>query len=140
MNKKKVLKLLDRSLDAPLGPDDAERLERALAADPELRRVREELLGLRRGLADGRTASFRPGFAERALARARSEGLVGGASDPGLMPVAAGLARRFALAGLLLLVVAAAAYILIGGELVPREAVYYVSGYSLDRILAFAAF
>ncbi|GEM_PF-1247270 len=139
MMKKKILKLLDRSLDAPLGPRDRERLDRALAAWPELERTRENLLALRRDLAGARTASFRPEFAERTLARARSEGLFGAGAEPGFLPVVAGLARRAALAGLIL-VVAVASYVLISGELIPRDAVYYVSNLSLDRILELPLF
>jgi hypothetical protein len=138
MNKKKVLKLLYRSLDAPLGRKDQERLQRGLSADPELRRTREGLLALRRDVAGARTGAFRPGFVERTMARARSEGLVGGA-DPGFLPVIAGMAPRFAVAALIL-VVAAASYLLISGEIIPRDAVYYVSNLSLDRILTLSIF
>lgn len=131
--RKKILKLLYRSFDAPLGRKARERLERSLAADPELRRTREDLLALRRDAAAARTGAFRPGFAERTLARARSEGLIGGAA-PGLFPMFAGLARRFAVVGLIM-VIAAVSYLLISGELIPRDSVYYVSSLSLDRIL-----
>jgi hypothetical protein len=136
--KKKVLKLLYRSLDAPLGERRRARLERVLAADPALRQVRDEALALRARLAGAAQDSFRPGFAERTLARARAEGSIG-ARDPGFLQAFMGVARRLAVAGVLVAVLAVT-YLLIKGDLLPRDAAYYISDLSLSRILQFPVF
>lgn len=58
--RKKILKMLYRSLDSPLGKRDGERLDRALMSDAGLRQLRDDLLALRRDIADSGTRSFRP--------------------------------------------------------------------------------
>ena len=136
--RKKILKLLYRSLDGPLGKRDAALLERHLAASAELRKTREDLLALRRDVASTRTAAFRPGFADRTLARMRAEAAAAKA-EFGFIPAFLAVARRFAVVGLVLLAVVVS-YFLVQREIMPAGAVYYLSDVSLTRIIQFPVF
>jgi hypothetical protein len=136
--RKKILKLLFRSLDEPLGKKDRELLARHLEGSAELRRAREDLLALRRDIAASGTASFRPGFAERTMARARALGLPGRAEN-GFIPALLAMAKRFAVVGVILLVIVVS-YFLINRDLIPEGAAYYLSDLSLTRILQFPVF
>jgi hypothetical protein len=136
--RKKILKLLYRSLDSPPGKRDSERLDRTLRSDAGLRKLRDDLLAMRRDIAASGTRSFRPGFAGRTLARMRAAVLPGKA-EAGFVPVFLALAKRFAVIGAIGIVVFLA-YALVNGDLIPRDAVYYISDLSLTRILQFPVF
>jgi hypothetical protein len=136
--RKKILKLLYRSLDSPLGKKDRGRLDRTLEADPELARLKDDLLAMRRDVANSGARAFRPGFAGRTMARLRAVGILGGA-ETGFLQVFLGLTERLVIVGAIV-VVAVVAYVFANGELIPRDAVYYVSDLSLARILQFPVF
>jgi anti-sigma factor RsiW len=130
---KRILKLLYRSLDAPLKKKQEERLRRALAESTELRRRQAEITALRGALADGSPRSFRPGFADRALERIRSAR----ESPDRLEALARAYAvafRRIVIAGLIVLAVLVS-YNLASGDLLPRDAIFYASNLAVGRLL-----
>ena len=64
--------LLIKSLDWELAPAEQSELESALAASPELRRERDELLSIRELIGAGSARRFGPFFAERVMNTIRS--------------------------------------------------------------------
>ncbi len=127
------MKLVLRSLDSSLGKRDRRKLEKALAGSGELRRSRDRLLALRQAAAEGAGRSFEPHFAERVLGRLREDSQAGGARR-----AVRGFPRpvlvRLAATALLILAVwlcVAAGQV----EIIPRDAIFYVSGQTIDRIL-----
>ena len=136
---KRILKLLYRSMDAPLGKKDGDLLSRHLAGSKELRKIKGDLLALRQELAASAAGSFRPGFVERTVARARGGTLSPAASAESFAEAFLAVFKPFAFAAVLLLVVGFS-FALLHGDIIPKEAVYYVSDLSLSRILQLPAF
>lgn len=136
--RRKTVKLLYRSLEVPLGKRAGDRLARHLEESPELRAIRENLLSLRRRVADSRVSAFRPGFVERTLALARS-GAPGGAAQESFAEACLVLFRPFAVAALLLLAVGVC-QALLRGDIIPKDALYYASDLSLTHILQLTHF
>jgi hypothetical protein len=66
MNEKN-LKLLYRSFDVPLSPDEQEQLNKALDKSQELRKELEKLRVIRKNVAASKELSFKPFFAERVM-------------------------------------------------------------------------
>jgi anti-sigma factor RsiW len=135
---KKILKLLHRFLDEELGPKDREKLARHLEASAELRRTRDELLAFRRGIAEAGGAAFRPGFADRTVARLRAtEKRV--AAEARFIDIFPAVFKRFAVvAGMVLLAVMV--YNAVHRDMIPAGAVYYISDLSLSHILRLPVF
>ena len=135
---KRILKLVYRSLDAPLKRKEQERLRRALAASGDLRRQRDEIIALRQAVADGAARSFRPEFADRTLDRLRS----GPAREDRLAALLRAYAAAFkpvAIAGLVILAVLVS-YNLANRELMPRDAIFYASDLAVDKLLHLPVF
>lgn len=135
---KRTLELLYRSLDSPLKKREEDRLNRALAGSPELRRQRDEILAMRQALADGAARSFRPGFADRTIHRLRSA--------PERQDSLAALVRAYAaafkpvaVAGLALLAILIV-YNLAHRELMPQDAIFYASDLAVDKLLHLPVF
>lgn len=135
---RKKVELLYRSFDSELTEKQRRRLEAALADSAELRGEKDRILDLRKAIAESSGRSFRPGFADRTLARAQSARPTPGAADL-LFESFKGVFRRIAVVSVLLLV-ALAAYSLTHRDLVPREAVYYASDVAFGRILQLPVF
>jgi len=135
---RKKLELLCRSFDSELTDKQKRRLEAALADSEELRRERDRILDLRKAIAANSSRGFRPGFADRTLARAQSVRPTPGAADL-LFESFKVVFRRIALVSVLLLITLAA-YSLTHRDLLPREAVYYASDVAFGRILQLPVF
>jgi hypothetical protein len=135
---KRVLKLLYRSLDRSLTENEERRLDRALAESEELRRLREDLLALRRAVADGAGPSFGPQFADRVINR-------WSASSPAAQPLDAVydsyrlIFKRLAVASLLILVILVS-YAVVQDGLWPQDAFFYVSDLTIAEILRLPVF
>ena len=135
---KKILKLLYRSLDTELRPKDAGKLARHLGSSEELRRTRDELSALRRGIAEAGAAAFRPGFADRTVARLRATGNRV-AVEARVFDIFPAVFKRFAVvAGMVLLAVMV--YNAVHRDMIPAGAVYYISDLSLSHILRLPVF
>jgi anti-sigma factor RsiW len=135
---KRILKLLYRSLDAPLSKREQGRLERALAESPVLRRHKDELAAMRQALADGAARSFRAGFADRTLNRLRS----GPAREDRLAQLVRAYAAAFkpvAIAGLVILAVLIS-YNLANKDLMPQDAIFYASDLEVGQLLRLPVF
>ncbi len=135
---KRILKLLYRSLDSPLKKRQEDRLSRALAGSPELRRQRDEIIAMRQALADGAGRSFRPGFADRTIRRLRS-GPEREDSLAALVRAYAGAFKPVAIAGLVILAVLVS-YNLANRDLMPRDAIFYASDLAVEKLLRVPVF
>jgi hypothetical protein len=130
---RKVLKLLYRSLDFALKKKNQRRLDRALQESEELRRHRAELLAMRQAVGDGAVRSFRPQFVERTMARIHS-GRDSVDNRDIFFRVYRAMFLRVALVGLLILV-GLISYNITHKDLVPRDAMFYLSDRTVGRIL-----
>jgi hypothetical protein len=130
---KRTRRLLLRSLEGPLKRRDRLRLDGALRASDELRRYRDELEALRRGLAAGAAESFRAGFAGRVLARIEAEA-AGEDRQVAHVRRFKTVFRGFALASALVLAVLIT-YNLAHDELVPRDHLVYACDQTLGEIM-----
>jgi anti-sigma factor RsiW len=130
---RKILRLLYRSLDLTLKKKDQGRLDRALEESAELRQHRAELVAMRQAVVDGAVRSFRPQFVERALARIRSREDSAECEDS-LFGVYRTMFRRAAIVGLVILAVLVS-YNIAHKDLLPQDAIFYVSELSIGDIL-----
>jgi anti-sigma factor RsiW len=135
---REILELLYRSLDAELTEKQRRRLEAELAGSEEFRREKDRILVLRKAIAGSPSRTFRPGFANRTLARVRSARPARSAADL-FFETFKSVFRRIAVVSVLLLVVLAA-YSLTHRDLVPKDAVYYASDVAFGRILQLPVF
>lgn len=135
---RKILKLLYRSLDAELTEKQRRRLEAELAGSEEFRRERDRILALRKAIAESPGRTFRPGFANRTLARVRSDRPTTSAADLFFENFKSVFQRIAVVSAVLLL--ALAAYSLTHRDLVPKDAVYYASDVAFGRILQLPVF
>jgi len=135
---RKILKLLYRSLDAELTEKQTRRLEAELAGSEEFRRERDRILALRKAIAESPGRTFRPGFANRTLARVRSDRPTTSAADLFFENFKSVFQRIAVVSAVLLL--ALAAYSLTHRDLVPKDAVYYASDVAFGRILQLPVF
>ena len=127
------MRLVLRSLDSSLGKRDRKKLEKALAGSEELRRSRDRLLALRKAAAEGAGRSFEPHFAERVLGRLREDSQTG-AARLAVWGFPRPVLVRLAVAALFILT----AWLCVAAgqvEIIPRDAIFYVSGQTIDRIL-----
>lgn len=65
--KKRALRLLYRSLDIELTPEEKRELEAALRMSPQLKEERERIIALRKTLSAGAVQSFSPFFTEKVM-------------------------------------------------------------------------
>lgn len=70
----KIKKLLYRSFDEDLKEKDRQKLEAALAQDPDLRKEKAHILQQRRLITESRSEGFGPGFSRRVMARISESG------------------------------------------------------------------
>jgi hypothetical protein len=134
----RTVELLYRSFDAPLEAAEEERLTAALAGLPELRRLKDEIIVLRRAVADGAARSFGPGFADRTIHRLRS----GREREDSLAALVRAYAAAFkpvAIAGLVILAVLVS-YNLANRDLMPRDAIFYASDLAVEKLLRVPVF
>lgn len=94
---KKDLRLLIRSFDEDLPPNDSARLEEVLRGSSRLREERDRLAALRGMMAAGRNVAFKPFFAGRVLSRLAPQAVRTRAEDFAINLTLA--FRRVALAG-----------------------------------------
>lgn len=135
---RKILKLLYRSLDLTLKEKDQRRLDRALEESAELRQHQADLLAMRQVIADGAVRSFRPQFVERAMNRIQSGG-DSAAYENVLFGAYRTVFRRAAVAGLVL-IVALVSYNIANKDLLPQDAIFYVSDLTMGKILQVPVF
>ncbi|MFH2042828.1 MAG: hypothetical protein ABIJ35_09945 [Acidobacteriota bacterium] len=67
--RKALQKLLYRSFDADLSPEESARLDRGLKASETFRREKDTVEKIRSALATGKRPGFKPNFSERVLHR-----------------------------------------------------------------------
>ncbi len=135
----RILKLLYRSLDAPLRKRQQARLDRALAGSGELRRQKDEIVAMRTALAEGAAPGFRPGFADRTLARLRTNPAPEAADLAALVRAYAAAFRPVAVAGLVILAVLVT-YNLAHQSLLPKDAIFYASDLYVGKLLQVPVF
>jgi hypothetical protein len=135
---KRVLKLLYRSLDTALKKKDQQRLEEALAESKELQQYRADILSLRQAVAQGAARSFRPQFGERVLSRIRSAPTIPDGLEVLVESYRWVFGRLAAVTVFILIVLLSVAVVQDG--LFPKDAIFYVSDTTIDRILQVPVF
>jgi hypothetical protein len=135
--RRRILKLLYRSLDADLGGRDRARLEAALGGSEELRRAKAEILRIRGAAADSAARSFKPGFADKVLAGVRSDRKA--QADEAVFEFFQELFKPIAVAVSILLVLLVV-YSVTRGDLIPRGEVYYASDITMNKVLELSSF
>jgi len=130
---RKILKLLYRSLDLTLKEKDRRRLDEALEESTELRQHQADLLAVRQAIADGAVRSFRPQFVERTINRIHSGGEAAATEDL-LFGAYRTVFRRAAVVGLIILAVLVS-YNIVHKDLLPQDAIFYVSDLTIGKIL-----
>lgn len=135
---KRVLKLLYRSLDSALKKKDRERLDKALAESKELRLHRAEALSLRQALAQGAAHSFGPQFGDRVMSRIRSAPKIPDGLEVLVESYRWVFGRLAAVTVFVLIVLLSLTFVQDG--LFPKDAIFYVSDTTIDRILQMPIF
>jgi hypothetical protein len=135
---KRVLKLLYRSLDSGLKVKDRQRLDRALAESEELRQYRGDILSLRQAVAQSAARSFRPQFGDRVMSRIRSAPRIPQRHEALVESYRWVLGRLTAVTIFVLIVMLSIAVVQDG--LFPKDAIFYVSDTTIDRILQVPVF
>ena len=69
----KMLQLLYRSFDVQLSTEEQEQLDSALKKSADLRKEKERITQMRNNIADKKSASFKPFFADRVMQRIREK-------------------------------------------------------------------
>lgn len=69
---KRILKLLYRSFDDPLSPDEQEQLNAALESSEELKNEKEQIMAARKVFQKSWKPKFEPFFADRVMAQIRN--------------------------------------------------------------------
>lgn len=132
---KRSRRLLYRSLDTPIGDRQQRRLQKALDESAALRQEKNEIVALRRAMADSAESSFSPQFAEGVFRRLRTVGF---------RPQAPLDAFRVCFRSLaivtILLLVALISFSVIGSELLPRGEVFYLPDVTVVKILELPVF
>ncbi len=136
--RRRLLKLLYKSMDSALSPPGNAELEAALGESEELRRDRSAILAIRRAAADTAPRGFAPGFADRVVAAAKTrirkpEGIdaVFEALKTVFKPVAVATA---------VLLVVLVAYSVSRGDLIPKSEIYYASDITMNKVLELTSF
>lgn len=135
---RKILKLLYRSFDDELSAQEQSKLDMALAQNPELQGIKDEISARRKILAEGEAGSFGPYFAERVMSRIRS----GTNTENGLASLYDAfktIFRRFVLAGALVLLILFTYNLSIGDKFSAEEA-FYASDTTYTELLQLPLF
>ena len=130
---KTVLKLLYRSFDDDLNPEEKEHLDRALKESDELRKEKEQILAQRQALAESSETSFKPFFAARVMDRIDTLGPKNNGFESFYETLIL-MFRRFAIVGaaiLLLLLI----YNLQTGDIFSTEEIMFASDFTFEEIL-----
>ncbi len=130
---KKILKLLYRSFDDELNPNEKERLDHALKGSEDLRKEKERILAQRQDIAESSAPSFSPFFAERVMNRIESLGRDKNALESFYETLLL-MFRRFVIIGaaiLLLLLI----YNLQTGDILTTDDILYASDFTFEKIL-----
>ncbi|MDD8025439.1 MAG: hypothetical protein PHI34_02915 [Acidobacteriota bacterium] len=128
-----IRKWLVRSFDMALPERRRRKLERALAGSSRLRAEKGEAAALRRAVAESGAEGFRPGFADRVLARLASSPAAASALET-LTQAYRMVFDRFALiAGLV--TIALVLINLMSGALLPSREIPYASSLTIARLL-----
>jgi anti-sigma factor RsiW len=135
---KRVLKLLYRSLDSALKEKDRQRLDKALAESKELRQYRADILSLRQAVAQSAARSFRPQFGERVMSRIRSAPKIPHRHEVLVESYRWVFGRLAAVSVFILIVLLSVAVVQDG--LFPRDAIFYITDTTIDRILQVPVF
>jgi hypothetical protein len=130
---KGILKLLYRSFEEDLRPVEKTRLSGALEESKELRRLKNEIVFLRRAVGEGAARSFRPGFSDRVMARVEAPPPAENGAEQ-LSRAFQWVFRRFVVVALLVLTVLIT-YNLIHTKGISAGDVYYISDVSFGKIL-----
>lgn len=130
---KKIEKLLYRSFDDELNPNEREKLEQALKRSEELRKEKERILAQRQALAAGTASSFEPFFAERVMNKIASPDKKKNGLESfyeTLLFMFRRLAIIGAAIGILLLI-----YNLRTGDILSTDDILYASDFTFEKIL-----
>ena len=130
---KTILKLLYRSFDDELNPEEKEHLDRALKESEELRKEKEQILAQRQALRESSAPSFKPLFAERVMNRIDTLGPKNNGFESFYETLIL-IFRRFAIVGaaiLLLLLI----YNLQSGDILSSEEILFASDFAFEEIL-----
>ena len=134
----RIVKLLYRSFDAPLKKKEQERLDRALKESGELRRLKTDILGLRRGIAEVAPRAFEPGFAGRVIDRIRAGAKPADNAETLIGACLASFKRVTAVA--LAILAALVLYNLAHNDFLPKDQMFYVSDLTIGQILRLPVF
>ncbi len=130
---KKIEKLLYRSFDDELNPNEREKLDQALKRSEELRKEKERILAQRQALATGAASSFKPFFAERVTSKIASLDKKKNGLES-FYETLLFMFRRFAIIGaaigILLLI-----YNLRTGDILSTDDILYASDFTFEKIL-----
>lgn len=129
----KILKLLYRSFDDELNPEEKERLDRALKESEELRKGKEQILAQRQALAESSSPSFKPFFPERVMNRIESLGSKKNGFEFFYETLLL-MFRRFAIVGAAILLILLI-YNLQTGDVLSSEEILYASDFTFEEIL-----
>jgi hypothetical protein len=129
----KILKLLYRSFDAELNPEEKERLDRALKESEELRKEKEQILAQRQTLAASSVPSFKPFFPERVMNRIETLGQKNNGFESFYETLFL-MFRRFAIVGAAILLILLI-YNLQTGDILSTEEIMYASDFTFEEIL-----
>ena len=130
---KKILKLLYRSFDDELNPEDKKNLDQALTRSPELRKEKERILAQRRALAESPKPSFKALFPERVMNRIKTLDQEKNGFESFYETLLL-MFRRFAIAGaalLLLLLI----YNLQTGDALSTDEIFYASDAAIEKMI-----
>jgi len=129
----KILKLLYRSFDDELNPEEKERLDRALKETEELRKEREQILAQRQALAESSAPSFKPFFPERVINRIESLGKKKNGFESFYETLLL-MFRRFAIVGAAILLILLI-YNLQTSDILSTQEILYASDFTFEEIL-----
>jgi anti-sigma factor RsiW len=129
----KILKLLYRSFDDELNPEEKERLDRALEESEEIRKEKEQILAQRQALAGSSAPSFKPFFPEQVMNRIESLGKKKNGFESFYETLLL-MFRRFAIVGAAILLILLI-YNLQSGDILSSEEILYASDFTFEEIL-----
>jgi hypothetical protein len=132
--KRKILKLLYRSLDTELNDKDQKRLADALAKSEVLRQEKARALAQRRALAKNRAQSFSPHFAERVMGQIESLDQKKKNGFELFYETFKVMFQRLAIASAIVLLVLLS-YNLIKSDIIPQEEIIFASDAAMEEIL-----
>ena len=129
----KILKLLYRSFDDELNPEEKERLDRALKESEELRKEKEQILAQRQTLAASSAPSFKPFFPERVMSRIESLRTKKNGFESFYETLLL-MFRRFAMVGAAILLILLI-YNLQSDDILSTQEILYASDFTFEEIL-----